>query len=182
MIIEIYKKYKFDINSDRLGPDLPFTSWRLLFKSKMIKLCKSKFKKFGCNSEFRPGAFAIACSRISIGDNVIIRPTTMLFADPRSNGAEIDIQDNALIGSGVHIYVNNHNFSDNTIPIFQQGHTNGESVIIKKNVWIGANAIILPGVIIGENSVIAAGSVVTKSVPSHALYGGVPAKLIRHLK
>lgn len=182
MIIEIYKKYLFDKKADRLGPDLPFTSWKLYFKSKKTKLCKQKFLKFGSNADFRPGAFAIACSKISIGEGVVIRPNTMLFADPRNGGAGIIIEDYVLIGSGVHIYVNNHNFSDTRIPIFDQGHTKGESVLVKKGAWIGANAIILPGVILGENCVIAAGSIVTKSVPRFSLYGGVPAKLIKNLE
>jgi acetyltransferase-like isoleucine patch superfamily enzyme len=47
---------------------------------------------------------------------------------------------------------------------------------IGDGVWIGANAVILRGVCIGERSVIAAGAIVTKDVPAHELWGGVPAK------
>jgi maltose O-acetyltransferase len=47
---------------------------------------------------------------------------------------------------------------------------------IEDGVWIGANAVILRGVHIGTRSVIAAGSIVTKDVPAHELWGGVPAK------
>jgi acetyltransferase-like isoleucine patch superfamily enzyme len=47
---------------------------------------------------------------------------------------------------------------------------------IGNGVWIGANAIILRGVRIGERSVIAAGAIVTKDVPAHELWGGVPAR------
>jgi len=52
-------------------------------------------------------------------------------------------------------------------------------VRIGKKAFIGANAIILKGVSIGEGAVVAAGAVVTKDVPSNAIVGGNPAKLIR---
>ena len=54
-------------------------------------------------------------------------------------------------------------------------------IVIHDSVWIGAGAIILPGISIGEKSIVAAGSVVTKSVPSHTLVAGVPAKPMRTL-
>ena len=52
-------------------------------------------------------------------------------------------------------------------------------VKIGNGVWIGMNATILKGVTIGDGAVIAAHSVVTKDVPSKALVGGNPAKIIR---
>lgn len=51
---------------------------------------------------------------------------------------------------------------------------------IGNDVWIGLNVIIISGVTIGDGAVIAAGSVVTKSIPAYAIYGGVPAKFIKH--
>lgn len=182
MIRSIFSKYKFDTTSDRLGPDCPFTHWKLYFHSKMIKYCKTKFLNFGLGAQFRPGAYAIICSKISIGNNVIIRPGTMLFADPKKGEAgSIYIEDNVLIGSGVHIYVANHKFDNPALDICLQGHNEPQSVIIKKGSWIGANAIILPGVEIGRNVIVAAGSVVTKSVEDCTLVGGVPAKLLKRI-
>ena len=49
---------------------------------------------------------------------------------------------------------------------------------IGDEVWIGARSIILRGVEIGDGAVIAAGAVVTKSIPSREIWGGVPAKKI----
>jgi len=54
------------------------------------------------------------------------------------------------------------------------------SVIIGNDVWIGNNVIILSGVSIGNGAIIGAGSVVTKNVPSYAIFAGNPAKLIRY--
>ena len=52
------------------------------------------------------------------------------------------------------------------------------SIVLKKNVWIGSNAI-LSGVTIGESVVVTAGAVVTKNVLERAIVGGVPARVIR---
>ncbi len=180
MIQEIISKYRFDKSSDRIGPDCPFTHWKLYFKSSMVALCQKKFSYFGKNAEFRPGAYAICCSKISIGDNVIIRPGTMLFSDPREGESGfITIEENVMIGSGVHMYVHNHRYNDPHLPIIAQGHYPSESITLKKGCWIGANTIILPGVTVGENSVIGAGSVVTHNIPPFSIAIGSPARIIK---
>lgn len=53
-------------------------------------------------------------------------------------------------------------------------------IVIKDDVWIGFNSLILSGVTIGQGAIVAAGSVVTKNVPSYAVVGGVPAKIIKY--
>lgn len=178
LIKEIYNKYLFCINADRLGPDVPFTHWKLHFKSLMIKLCKNKFKRFSETAEFRAGAYAIHCSNISLGDNVVVRPTTMIFADKH---AEVIIEDNVMMGAGVHFYVNNHKFDRTDVPLIEQGYYPSENIIVKKGAWIGANAILLPGVVIGINAVVAAGAIVTKSVPNYTVVAGCPAKKIKSM-
>lgn len=51
---------------------------------------------------------------------------------------------------------------------------------IGHDVWIGENVIILPNCTeIGNGAILAAGSVVTRDVPSYAVVGGIPAKLIK---
>jgi len=178
MIKEIIERINFFNSADRLGPDIPTTHWKLHFKISMKKICKKKFGKFEDDSEFRAGAYAVFCSSIFLGKRVVIRPGTMLFATPQ---ATITIEDDVLLGSGVHIYVSNHKYDDISIPIMEQGWCNFKNVILRRGCWIGANAIILPGVEVGQNSVIAAGSVVTKSVPPGTLYGGNPARFIRRI-
>ena len=182
MIYQFIKKIKFDINADRIGPDIPFTHWKLYFKKTMLKLCEEKFSAFGRNSEMRPGSYAVCCSNISIGERVVIRPGSMLFAYPNEGHPNILIEDDVLIGSGVHIYTANHKFGLKGIPVIKQGYFDCKPVIIKRGSWIGANVMILPGVTIGENSVVGASSVVTKSVPDNVLVVGNPARIIKEMQ
>lgn len=90
---------------------------------------------------------------------------------------EITIGDNCNIANNVVIVDHNHKLG-------LMGVVDGlEStpVHIGKNVWIGANSTILRGVSIGDGAVIAAGAVVNTDIPSHEIWGGVPAKCIRKL-
>ena len=48
---------------------------------------------------------------------------------------------------------------------------------ICRGASIGGGAVVLPGVVVGEFAMIGAGAVVTKSVPSHGLAYGNPARL-----
>lgn len=178
-MISIIKKIKYDLNADRIGPDIPFTHWRLYFSKMMIALCKKKFKNFSDTAQFRPGAFAVGCSKIEIGSRVIIRPGCMLFGESESLQTSIIIEDNVMMGCGVHFYINNHKFDNPSVPLIDQGYYPDEPVILRKGCWIGANSILLPGVEIGENSVIGAGSVVTKSVPPRSVAVGNPARVIK---
>ena len=83
-----------------------------------------------------------------------------------------------MIGPGVVIYSQNHNYIQKEKNINTQGY-NTAPVKIENNVWIGACSIILPGVTINSNSIIGAGSIVTKDVPSNSIFAGNPAELIK---
>lgn len=178
---ELRERLAFWRTTDRVGPDIPGTHWRLHFKSTMRAFCQARFARFGEGAEVRPGVYVIGCSRVSLGSRVVLRPGTMFFADLRPGGAGIVVEDDVLIGSGVHVYTNNHRFDDVTRPIIDQGHSPSETVTIRRGAWIGANAILLPGVTIGENAVVGAGSVVTRDVPPRTVCGGAPARVIKQL-
>ncbi|WP_198135533.1 acyltransferase [Ureibacillus sinduriensis] len=177
-IREIIKRWNWSKSTDRIGPDIIYSQILSYAPNLYNQYCKKKLKSLGENSEIRPGAIIVCCSNINIGDNVVIRPNSVLIGNL---DVEISIEDNVLLGSGVHLYVSNHEFKDSSIPIYYQGHQEPKAIKIKEGSWIGANAIILPGVTVGKNSVVAAGAVVTKDVPDFSVVAGVPAKLIKKL-
>lgn len=94
---------------------------------------------------------------------------------------QVTCKKNVVIGNRVIVGPNVVIRDTDDHEIFLKGEKRPEClpVIIKDNVWIGANAIILKGVVINEGSVIAAGSVVVKNVPANCIAGGNPAKIIK---
>jgi acetyltransferase-like isoleucine patch superfamily enzyme len=54
-------------------------------------------------------------------------------------------------------------------------------IFIDENSWIASKATILKGVNVGKGCIIAASAVVTKSVPSNQVWGGVPARFIKDI-
>ena len=86
------------------------------------------------------------------------------------------IGDDCLIGHSVILATLNHHFAPE-----QRQNLSHASIHIGRGVWVGTRATILAGVSIGDYAVVAAGAVVTKDVPSRAIVGGVPAKVLRSI-
>lgn len=106
---------------------------------------------------------------IKLGKNVFINHACS-FLDLGG----ITIEDDVMIGPRVNITTENH-----PVDPGKRKDLDLKSILIKRNVWIGAGATILPGVTIGENSIVAAGAVVNKDVQDNTIVGGIPAKIIR---
>src|ERR1043166_5276051 len=143
-LAELRDRYRFWSTTDRIGPDIPLTHWRLHFPTLMEKLCRQKFRHFGENAAFRAGAYAMGCSKISIGARVVIRPGTMLVAGhqvapPGEQQGDIIIEDDAMLAAGVQIYTTGHKFYDTSRPINQQGYSPPKDVVIRSGAWIGVN-------------------------------------------
>lgn len=111
---------------------------------------------------------------IKIGKNCDINPYTIIYG----HGKGTQIGNNVLIAGHCMVVPANHNFSDRSKNIIQQG-ISSKGIIIEDDVWIAHGCTITDGVIIGKGAVISAGSVVIDSVPSYSIYGGVPAKFIK---
>lgn len=92
----------------------------------------------------------------------------------------IEIGDDVIAGSYISFHSENHNFSDSSLLIRDQGVTS-KGIKIGNNVWIGAKATFLDGAIIGNNCVVAAGAVVNGIFPNNVIIGGVPAKILKEI-
>lgn len=121
------------------------------------------------------GVIANMGAGIQIGSNSAIGAQSYLGGQ-----GGISIGDNVIIGPGVRIFSENHNFDDRSRVIRLQGESR-QGVSIDNNVWVGSGVTILDGVNISSNVVIAAGSVITKDVHMNSLVGGVPAKLLKKI-
>lgn len=106
----------------------------------------------GDNSHLAAFCFVNVChGKISIGNDVAIGP-----------------------GTKVIVYSNHYSFGRKVT-----GERITKDVVIKDNVFIGANCTILPGSIINENVVIGAGSIIKGTLEENSIYAGVPCKKIK---
>lgn len=110
------------------------------------------------------------------GSNISIHPLCYIDATGGlTMGSDVSIAHNVTIMTTEHV------FSDLHLNIREVPATS-HPVMIGNDVWVGAGARILAGVEIGDHVVIGAGAVVTKSVPSHSLVVGVPARKVKTIK
>lgn len=122
---------------------------------------------------------------VTIGRGVMIRPSSyygndlgkgLVMGEKSSIGphgyvgcsGKITIGKNVMMGPKCSLFAENHNFSDESKSIKEQG-VNQKGITIEDDCWIGSNVIILDGVTIGKGSVIAAGTLVSKDVPAGSL-------------
>mgnify|MGYP002622525727 CR=1 FL=1 len=131
---------------------------------------------------FSLGDFSVvesySCVNNAVGD-VVIGHHTRIGLHNTIIGP-VNIGNHVNLAQGITVTALNHNFSDPSSRIDEQG-VSTTPVNIGNDIWIGANAVVLPGVSIGDHAVVAAGAVVTKDVPPHTLVAGVPAKVIKSI-
>jgi len=130
---------------------------------------------------------------IRIGDGVFVGRNSILSC----KDGDIDLGDGANIGFNCEVFSasrvsigrrvlmaafsyvigGDHDFSDPSKPVLEQGRTSA-GVAIGDGVWLGAGVKILDGVTIGDGAVIGAGAVVRDAVPASAIAAGIPARVV----
>ncbi len=158
--------------------------------------------RYGRNVYLFPGVHIVRPQYVCIGDNVTIGRNTDIFVhpedpDPRECIIEIGnnvhigtnniigarkkivLEENVLIGPHVMIGDHSHQYENADLPIKLQAVTEGGTVRIERDCWIGANVFIMPKVTIGRHSVIGANSVVNQNIPPFSVAVGSPARVVK---
>lgn len=111
---------------------------------------------------------------ISVGDGTRLNHGVHI-----ENVARVEIGTNSGLGIHTVVLTSDHEMGP---PQARIGEWILRPVTIGNGVWIGARCVILAGVTIGDGAVVAAGSVVRKDCEPNAVYGGVPARLLRRIE
>lgn len=137
--------------------------------------------------------------KISLGSNVIIRPSSCIYANGYksvvsfgsgteignhstiSSVNEVIIENDVLTGPHVFISDHNHEYGNPLKPISKQGVMvkDGSKVVIGEGTWLGTNVVVVGNVKVGKHCVIGANSVVTKDIPDYSVAAGIPCKVIK---
>jgi acetyltransferase-like isoleucine patch superfamily enzyme len=160
---------------------------------------KGLFVHYSCDLR-RPVANRIwAGDSVSLGREVWLN---VLEKDANTNGPAIILEDGCKIGrrsmisAKNRIYIgqntilcpsvlvmdHNHAFENVSIPIFQQGVTQGGTIRIEEECSIGFGAAIVCNqgeLVIGRNSVLGVNSVVGHSIPPYSVVTGNPARVVK---
>lgn len=113
---------------------------------------------------------------VEIGDRCGLSNSTICCAN------NVRILADTFIGGGCRIYDTDFHQIEADARIANQGPVATGPIVIGPKAFVGAHCIILKGVTIGEGAVIGAGSVVTRAVPAHEIWAGVPAKYIKKIQ
>ena len=156
--------------------------------------------RLGQGAHVRSGTIIYAGSTIGVGlqtgHNVIIREENVI-------GDHVEIWSNSIIDYGcqigdrvkVHacIYIAQFTIIEHDVFLapgvtiandphpFCRQCTQENGPTIKRRARIGINATILPGVVIGESALVGAGAVVTRNVPSKAVFYGNPGRVAKNI-
>lgn len=153
---------------------------RALYSFFTLPVIRMSLGKCGKNVIISKGQF-FGIKNIQIDNNVSLGAGFTLL----SSRAKIIIGDDVMFAPGVTVVTGDHRIDILNRPMItvtenEKLPENDKDVVLKGDNWVGANAIILKGVTVGKGAVISAGAVVTRDVPSYAVVGGVPAKVIKN--
>jgi acetyltransferase-like isoleucine patch superfamily enzyme len=141
---------------------------------KDVKLAKF-INLYGCEvgDNTKIGAFVEIQKNAKVGRNCKVSSHTFICEG-------VTIEDEVFIGHGV-VFINDSYpraaMGDGRLQT--ESDWKVETTLIKKGASVGSGATILANVTVGEGAIVGAGSVVTKSVPDHAIVAGNPAKVLR---
>lgn len=155
-----------------------FATWRWFFRflefyHKTNATVNQHLGALGQGTWIEPTAKINSPENVFIGQNCHINHLACL----QPGKAAITIGDNLLMGPGTMLFASNYQL-DPGKPMCEQPSIS-KDITIGNDVWLGSNVVVTAGVTIGDGCVIAAGSVVTKDIPPYTIAGGIPAKPLK---
>ena len=151
----------------------------LIDRFQRLKVNRLKCKLYFCGEKvyIHPSVQIAEPQLVSIGDNCHFQNDCKLFGC----GGGIEIGEGTIFSHEIQIFARNHYYNGDDLQLLPYDNRyDSKKVVVGKYVWVGARSTIMPGVTIGDGAVIAACSVVTKDVPSCAVVGGNPAKILKY--
>ena len=174
------------------GLFLVYPKSKILIHKKASLLVNGRFafNKPWSGEQNRPATLVLSESAtLSVNGSFTMRDGVYVTADRGAvlslrdgflnNGGKISCFSKISLGNDVRLSEDVILRDSDNHEIVRPGFVKSAPIVIGDHVWVGLRAVILKGVSIGNGSVIAAGALVNKSVPAHAIFGGVPAKVIK---
>lgn len=161
----IYYLFFYNLPNSRYLP--LFSKLRCWYLSRVLKVVTAHQK-----NRLENRIYISDASGLKIGQNVRINENVFIQSATIGN--------NVMIAPNVAILSSTHSYERLDIPMVDQEDIFGLPPVIEDDVWIGRNVVIKHGVTIGKGAIVGACSLVTKDVPSYAIVGGVPAKVIKY--
>jgi maltose O-acetyltransferase len=110
-------------------------------------------------------------SEIRIGDSVYFAHGSVVIAN-----SGVTIGDEVMLGPYSVLASGNHTMLDGS---YRFGAPALAPIVIGRGSWIGAHVTITAGSTIGEGVAVAAGAVVHGAIPPFTVAGGVPARVLK---
>jgi len=179
-----FKKILYKMMGAKIGHNVFFGPQSIIISNnyRQIKICDNVFFSMGV---------AITAEELTVGDGTHIGYQALMTGKKISIGkncninnrafieayyAPVIIEDNVTIAGSVMISSHDGSFMN-----VLGKEMIAKQITLKKQCFIGNNAIILPGITVNEKAIVGAGAVVTKDVEERTIVVGVPAKELRKI-
>ncbi len=143
----------------------------------MAKLAKPEAIEIGEGTQIDDFCFIFGGEGVVIGRyNHICSFVTVI------GGGKLITEDYVGISAGCRIVTGTQHYGDGQrmVPVVseEQQLVIRDTVFLKKDAFLGSNAIVYPGVTIGEGAIIGAGGIVTKDVDPWTINVGAPVRVV----
>jgi putative colanic acid biosynthesis acetyltransferase WcaF len=140
----------------------PFHRWRAF-------LLRRFGAQLGDNVHIYPKASIWAPWNLICADTVAIADGAIIY-----NPSLVTLGSHATISQEAYICGATHAYDDPAFPLL------AFPIAVCDHAWVCARATVQPGVQVGEGAVLALGSVATRDLEPWTVYGGVPARKLKH--